>query len=161
MFVLNAQLTAHQMEKQSQRGRTDLHFIKGSLLWRAKQGKESKACTIGKEKCKSSNSDTHACWPHMIKLTPNSPLHSHGHSPDMVTQTHPYHITYCKESKLNVAVVEHSRTDIIWRSCSNIYRHYGFSHAFLLCWDTKPLFCSLHDPACKFLYKPPYSSLIF
>jgi hypothetical protein len=36
------------MEKQLQRGRTDLHFIKGPLLCRAKQGKESKTYAIGK-----------------------------------------------------------------------------------------------------------------
>jgi len=48
MLVLNAQMTAHRMEKQLRRGRTDLHFIKGPLLCRAKQGKGSKSYTAGK-----------------------------------------------------------------------------------------------------------------
>ena len=33
MFVLNTQLTAHQMKRQLRRCRMDLRFIKGSLLF--------------------------------------------------------------------------------------------------------------------------------
>ena len=49
IFVLNTQLTAHQMERQLWRHRMDVHFIKGSLSFcRALQGEFVKTYTLRK-----------------------------------------------------------------------------------------------------------------